>query len=340
MPSISLLRAARLACIGAAFAAPAFAQSPTLDAVRQRGMFNCGVSPNLPGFSAPDSRGVMQGLEADSCRAIAVALFGDPDKVRFVPTTVQNRFTALQSGEVDVLIRNTTWTLSREGSLGLMFAPANFYDGQGFIVKKSAGVASAKELNGAAICVQPGSTTELNLQDYFRSNNMTFTPVVIADTEEIFKAFIAGRCDAYTTDASSLASFRARQGANAEQYVILPELISKEPLAPAVRKGDDRWFDIVRWSFFAQLIAEELGINSQNIDSFMTSQNPEVRRFLGLEGNMGKPLGLDDRWAYNIIKKVGNFAEMWDRTMGAMGVQRGINNLWNKGGIQYAPPMR
>ncbi len=340
MPSIPLLRAAWLACIGAALAAPALAQSPTLDAIRQRGTINCGVSPNLPGFSAPDSRSVMQGLEADSCRAIAVALFGDTDKVRFVPTTVQNRFTALQSGEVDVLIRNTTWTLSREGALGLLFAPTNFYDGQGFIVKKSSGVTSAKDLNGASICVQPGSTTELNLQDYFRTTSMTFTPVVIADTEEIFKAFIAGRCDAYTTDASSLASFRARQGANAEQYVILPDLISKEPLAPAVRKGDDRWFDIVRWSFFAQLIAEELGINSQNIDSFMTSQNPEIRRFLGLEGNMGKPLGLDDRWAYNIIKQVGNFAEMWDRTMGAMGVQRGINNLWNKGGIQYAPPMR
>ena len=314
--------------------------SATLDAVRARGQLLCGIAGVVPGFSLPDSQGVMRGLDADSCRAVAAAALGDVSKVKFVPTTTQNRFTALQSGEVDMLSRSTTWTLGREGNLGLEFAWVNYYDGTGFLVKTSAGVKSAKELDGAAICVQPGTSTELAISDYFRLNNMKFTPILIQDLAEVQGAFLSGRCDAYSTDASALATFRFSQGPKAEDLVLLPDIISKEPLGEMVRKGDDKWFDLVRWTFIAMVTAEEKGISSKNVDTFMDSKDPDIRRLLGLEGDMGKALGVDNKWAYNVIKLVGNFGEIWDRNITPMGVPRGINNIWTKGGLQYAPPIR
>ncbi len=282
----------------------------------------------------------MHGLDADSCRTVAAAVLGDAKKIKFVPLTTTNRFTALQSGEVDLLYRSTTWTLGREGNLGGMFASVNFYDGTGFLVKKAAGVKSAKELDGATICVQPGTSTELAINDYYRVNKMKFTPILIQDLSEIQSAYVSGRCDAYSTDASALAGFRFQQGAKAEEHVLLPEIISKEPLGGMVRKGDDKFFDIVRWSYFVTLIAEEFGIDSKNIDSFATTTNPELRRFMGLEGDMGKALGVDNKFASNIIRQVGNFGEIWDRNITPLGVPRGINALWNKGGLHYAPPLR
>ena len=329
--------AAAVAWAGQASAQPA---ADTIAAIRARGQLICGVSVNAPGFAIPDSRGEFRGLDVDTCRAVASALLGDATKVRFVPNTTQQRFTMLQSGEIDILVRNTTWTLARESQLGLAFAGINFYDGQGFMVRRSSGVTSARQLDGATICVQPGTTTELNLADYFRTNRMRFTPVVIEQAEEIRAAFVSGRCDAYTNDASSLASFRNSQGKDGEQFVLLPEIISKEPLGALVRKGDWRWFDVVRWAHFAQVSAEELGITSQNIDGFMTSANPDVQRLLGRSGEFGKAMGLDNDWAVRIIRQVGNFEESWERNITPMGVPRGINNLWTKGGLQYAPPMR
>ena len=326
------------ACLGL-MAAPAHAGT-TLDAVKKRGSVKCGVTNGVAGFSAPDGKGNWTGLDVDTCRAIAAAVLGDANKVRFTALTAQNRFTALQSGEVDMLVRSTTWTLGREAALGLEFAAVNFYDGTGFAVKTASGVKSVKELDGASVCVQPGSTTELNLTDYFRSNNMKFTPVVIESIEEIRSAFISGRCDAFTTDASSLASFRFSQGANAGEYTILPEIISKEPLGSMVRKGDWKFFDIVRWTHFAQLTAEELGMTSQNVLSFVDNNNPEIQRFMGKSGDLGKMLGVAPDWAVQVIRQVGNYAEVWDRNITPMGVQRGLNNLWNKGGLQYPPPMR
>jgi general L-amino acid transport system substrate-binding protein len=283
---------------------------------------------------------VIKGIDADGCRTLAAAVLGDSNKVRYVPTTTVNRFTALQSGEIDVLIRETTWTLGREGSLGLEFADVNYYDGTGFLVKTAANVKSVKELDGATVCVQPGTSTELAINDYFRVNNIKFTPVEIQDVNEIQNAFLSGRCDSYSTDSSALAGFRFQQGAKASDLTLLPEIISKEPLGPMVRKGDDKWFDLVKWTHYAVLTAEEDGISSKNIDSFANSTNPEVRRLLGLEGDMGKALGVDNKWAYNAIKQVGNFGEIWDRNITVLGVPRGINNLWNKGGLQYAPPIR
>jgi general L-amino acid transport system substrate-binding protein len=324
-------------------AGPAAAQgsgSATLDAVKARGQLQCGMAGNVPGFSLPDSQGVMKGLDADSCRAVTAAVLGDVSKTKFVATTTQNRFTALQSGEVDMLSRSTTWTLGREGNLGLMFAWVNYYDGTGFLVKKAAGIKGAKEMDGATICVQPGTSTELAINDYFRLNNMKFTPILIADLSEIQNAFLSGRCDAYSTDASALATFRFSQGPKADDLVLLPEIISKEPLGVMVRKGDDKWFDVIRWTFIAMLTAEEKGITQANVDTFMTSTDPDVRRLLGIEGDMGKALGLDNKWAYNVIKGVGNFGEVWDRNITPMGVPRGINNLWTKGGLQYPPPIR
>ncbi|HYZ24255.1 MAG TPA: amino acid ABC transporter substrate-binding protein [Rhodopila sp.] len=314
--------------------------SATLDAVKGRGQLLCGIAGNVPGFSLPDSQGVMRGLDADTCRAVTAAALGDAAKVKFVATTTQNRFTALQSGEVDLLSRSTTWTLGREGNLGLEFAWVNYYDGTGFLAKKSSGVKSAKEMDGATICVQPGTSTELAINDYFRLNKMKFTPILIQDLSEIQGAFLSGRCDAYSTDASALATFRFSQGPKADDLVLLPEIISKEPLGAMVRKGDDKWFDIVRWTFIAMITAEEKGITRANVDSFMNSTDPDVRRLLGLEGDMGKALALDNKWAYNVIKAVGNFGEMWDRDITPMGVPRGINNIWTKGGLQYAPPIR
>ena len=324
-------------------AQPATAQgsgSATLDAAKTRAQILCGVSGQVPGFSLPDSQGVMRGLDADTCRAVAAAAIGDATKVKFVPTTTQNRFTALQSGEVDLLSRTTTWTLGREGNLGLLFAWVNYYDGTGFLVKKSSGVDSAKKMDGATICVQPGTSTELAIADFYRVNKMKFTPILIQDLPELQGAFLSGRCDAYSTDASALATFRFSQGPKAADLVLLPEIISKEPLGVMVRKGDDKWFDLVRWTFIAMITAEEKGVTAANVDSMLTSTDPDIRRLLGVDGDLGKALGLDNKWAYNVIKQVGNFGEMWDRNITPMGVPRSINNLWTKGGLQYAPPMR
>jgi general L-amino acid transport system substrate-binding protein len=313
--------------------------SATLDAIKARGQLICGVDGNTAGFSLPDSKGVMTGVDADGCRALAAAIFADTSKVKYVPLTSTNRFTALQSAEIDVLIRETTWTMGREASLGGMFAGINFYDGTGFLVKTASGVKSAKELDGATVCVQPGTSTELAVGDYFRQANLKFTPILIDNEAELQSAFLSGRCDAFSNDSSALATFRATQPKK-EDFLLLPEIISKEPLGPMLRKGDDKWFDIVRWTYFAMLIGEEHGFTSANIDSMMGTTDPEARRFLGLEGDLGKALGLDNKWAYNIIKLNGNAAEIWDRDLGVLGIPRGINALWNKGGLMYAPPMR
>ena len=314
--------------------------SATLDAVKAHGQMLCGVYGQVPGFSLPDSQGVMRGLDADTCRAITAAVLGNVSKVKIIATSTQNRFTALQSGEIDVLAHSTTWTLAREANLGLAFAWVNYYDGTGFLVKKSAGVKSAKEMDGATICVEPGTSTELAVNDYFRLSNIKFTPILIADLPEVQRAFLSGRCDAYSSDASALATFRFSQGPKAADFVLLPDIISKEPLGVVVRKGDDKWFDIVRWTFIAMIEAEEKGITSANVDTFANTADPDIRRLLGLEGDMGKALGVDNKWAYNVIKQVGNLGEMWDRNITPMGVPRGINNIWTKGGLQYAPPIR
>ena len=331
-------------CLGLAALTGARAQAPsggadTLAAIKARGQLICGVSVNAIGFAVPDARGVFRGLDVDACRSVAAAILGDASKVRFVPTTTQVRFTALQSGEVDLLVRNTTWSLGREAQLGLAFASINFYDGQGFMVRKSSGVTSARQLDGATICVQPGTTTELNLADWFRTHNLRFTPVIIEQVEELRAAFVSGRCDAYTNDASSLASFRAGQG-NSGDFVLLPEIISKEPLGAVVRKGDWRFFDIVRWSHFAMVTAEEYGITGENIDSFMGSPNPDIQRLLGRTGDFGRAMGVDNDWAVKIIRQVGNLGEVWERNITPLGIPRGINALWTQGGLQYAPPIR
>ena len=328
---------------GLAFSPPAAAQdsgSANINTIKSRGQLVCGVSTGVAGFSLADSKGVTQGIDADTCRAVAAAILGDANKVRFVPTTTTNRFTALQSGELDLLVRSTTWTLGREGNLGLLFAGVNFYDGTGFLVKSSAGVKSVKDLDGATICVQPGTSTELAIADYFRLNKLKFTPVLIQDLAEIQNTYLAGRCDSYSTDASGLAAFRFQQGPKAEEHVLLPEIISKEPLGMMVRKGDDKFFDLVRWTLFAMIQAEESGVSSKNIDEMLKSTNPDIRRLVGTEGDLGKALGVDNRWAVNVIKGVGNYGEMWDRTVAPLGIPRGINNLWNKGGLHYPPPIR
>jgi general L-amino acid transport system substrate-binding protein len=279
----------------------------------------------------------------DVCRAVAAAIFGDAKAVRFTPLSAQQRFTALQSGEIDILSRNTTWTLTRDTSLGLNFAPTTFYDGQGFMVPKALGVKSATELNGATVCVQPGTTTELNLADYFRAKGMQFNPVVIESFDEVNAAFFAGRCDVYTTDASGMASIRSTLAANPDDYIILPELISKEPLGPAVRHGDDEFFDIVKWAVYASIEAEEKGISSANVDEMVKSQDPTVQRLLGSNPGMGQALGLDEKWAYNIVKLVGNYGEIFERNVGvktSLKLERGPNALWTNGGLMYAPPIR
>ena len=338
-------QAAGLALAGLlAVSAPALAQgtgSATIDSIKSKGILACGVSTGVAGFSLADSKGVTQGIDADTCRAVAAAVLGDASKVRFVPTTTTNRFTALQSGEIDLLVRSTTWTLGREGNLGLMFAGVNFYDGTGFMVKTASGVKSAKDLNGATICVQPGTSTELAIADYFRLNNLKFTPVLIQDLAEIQNTYLAGRCDSYSTDASGLASFRFQQGPKASEHVLLPEIISKEPLGMMVRKGDDKFFDVVRWTLFAMIQAEESGVTMANVDEMAgKSTNPDIRRLLGAEGDLGKALGVDNKFVVNVVKGVGNYGEMFDRTVGPLGIPRGINNLWNKGGLHYPPPIR
>jgi general L-amino acid transport system substrate-binding protein len=318
------------------------ASAQVLNSVKQRGILNCGANGTLAGFGLPDAQGNWTGLDVDFCKAVAAAIFDDPKKVKFVPLSSKDRFTALQSGEVDLLARNTTWTSSRDTSLGLNFTGVNYYDGQGFMVRKSLKVNSALELNGAAVCVQQGTTTELNLADYFRANKMTLKTVTFATANEAVKAYDAGRCDAYTTDASGLYAERLRLAAP-NDHVVLPEIISKEPLGPSVRHGDDQWFDIVKWVHFAMLNAEELGVSSKNIDEMMKSPNPEIKRLLGTEGNYGEQLGLTKDWVVRIIKHVGNYGESFERNVGEgspLKIARGLNRLWTKGGIQYAPPVR
>ena len=324
----------------AVLASGAVQAQSTLDAVQKKGFVQCGVSTGLAGFSQPDSQGVWKGLDVDTCRAIAAAVFGDASKARYTPTTAVQRFPALQSGEVDVLTRNTTWTVLRDTTLGFNFAGVNFYDGQGFMVPKKLNVKSAKQLNGATVCVQPGTTTELNLSDYFRANRMTFKPVVIEKLEEVTAAYFAGRCDVFTTDVSGLVSVRGSRAPNPADHVILPEVISKEPLGPVVRHGDDRWFDIVKWALNAMIEAEEMGLTQKNIDQQLSSKDPAVQRFIGATGDLGKGLGLDNKWAYNIVKQIGNYGESFERNLRPLGFERGINELWSKGGIMYAPPIR
>jgi len=338
----TLLAAGAAVVAMAGFTASAQAGA-TFDAVKQRGFIQCGVNTSLAGFALADSQGKWTGIDVDTCRALAAAVFGDAEKVKFTPLNAQVRFTALQSGEIDVLARNTTYSLSRDTSLGLTFTATNFYDGQGFMVNKSLGVSSAKELNGATICVQPGTTTELNLTDWFRANKLDFKPVVIEKLEDVEAAFFSGRCDAYTTDASGLAGTRAAKAPKPDDYIILPEIISKEPLAISVRQGDDQWADITRWVFFAQVQAEESGVTSANIDSFADSPDPTIQRLLGKTPGMGEALGLPETWAYNAIKQVGNYGEMFERNVGEktpLGLKRGLNALWTQGGLQYAPPIR
>jgi len=334
-------RLANILALALVFAAQGVS-AQTLKAVKDRGILNCGANGTLAGFGSPDAQGNWTGLDVDFCRAVAAAIFNDPTKVKFVALTAKDRFTALQSGEIDVLARNTTWTSSRDTSLGLNFAGVIYYDGQGFIVRNALKVNSALELNGASVCVQQGTTTELNLADFFRAHNMQLKSVTFATANEAVKAYDAGRCDAYTSDASGLYAERLRLS-NPNDHIVLPEIISKEPLGPAVRHGDDQWFDIVKWVLFAMLNAEELNITQNNVDEMVKSGNPEIRRFVGTEGNYGEQLGLTKDWAVRIIKLVGNYGESFERNVGQgspLKIDRGLNKLWSKGGIQYAPPIR
>jgi len=337
MKKLSFIMVAVFLMISASLAA-----ASTLKEVQKRGELQCGVSTGLPGFSATDEKGNWKGLDVDGCKAIAAAVLGDAGKVKYIPLNAKERFTALQSGEIDVLVRGTTWTLTRDTSLGLNFAGVNYYDGQGFMVSKKLGVKSAKDLDGAAICIQAGTTTELNLADYFTQNKMKYQPVVFDSHDQTIKGFEAGRCDVLTSDQSQLYGLRTHLP-NPDDAVLLPEIISKEPLGPVVRQGDDGWFNIVRWSFFAMVNAEDMGVTSKNIDEMKKSDNPGIRRLLGLEGIKGKSLGLSDDWAYQIIKQVGNYSEVFERNVGMdspLKIKRGLNALWSKGGIQYAPPIR
>jgi general L-amino acid transport system substrate-binding protein len=318
-----------------------------LDSIKARGALICGIAANgLAGFMVVDSQGKWTGLDVDVCRAVAAAIFGDAEKVKYVPVSGQQRFTALQSGEVDMLSNNTTATLSRDTSLGLDFTAVTYYDGQAFMVNKKLGVKSAKEINGASVCVPSGSTTELNLADFARANKLTIKPVVIEDMDQIRQAFFAGRCDVYTGDSSRLYSTRAANvppPAKPEDFIILPEIISKEPLAPAVRHGDNQFADIVRWSQYAMIEAEEYDITSKNVDEMLKSENPSIKRILGVTPGMGKALGVDEKWVYNIVKQVGNYGESFERNIGMgspLKIERGLNALWSKGGLQYAPPIR
>jgi general L-amino acid transport system substrate-binding protein len=323
------------------FAAGASAQA-TLNSVKQKGFLTCGSNTGLTGFSVADAQGNWSGLDVDLCRAIAAAIFDDPTKVRYIPLAAKDRFTALQSGEVDVLVRTTTHTMSRDTQLGLDFPAITYFDGQGFMVRRKLGVSSAKELNGASICTQQGTTTELNLADYFRANNMKYEVVAFATSDETFKAYDAGRCDAFTTDASGLYAERLRASAP-DDHIVLPEIISKEPLGPAVRHGDNQWGDIVRWVHNAMLNAEELGVTKANADQMKTSDNPEIKRLLGTEGKFGETIGLTNDWAVRVIKHVGNYGESFEKNVGEgsrLKIKRGQNALWTKGGLQYGIPVR
>ncbi|WP_280564603.1 MULTISPECIES: amino acid ABC transporter substrate-binding protein [unclassified Chromohalobacter] len=318
-------------------------QAATLDDVKERGSLNCGVNVGLAGFSAPDADGKWQGLDVETCRGIAAAIFGDPEKVEFTPLTAKERFTALQSGEIDVLSRNTTWTATRDNSLGLNFTTTTFYDGQGFMVNKDLGIESLEDLDGASICIQSGTTHELNLADYFPSRDIDINTVTFDTPDQTAQGFAHGRCDVLTSDTSQLSALRL-QLPEPDSVEILETLISKEPLGPVVRQGDDQWLDIVQWSIFAMVNAEEMGVNSDNVDEMRDNPpNPGVARLLGQDGNYGEQLGLSNDWAYNIIKEVGNYGEVFSRTVGEdspLKIQRGMNALWNEGGILYAPPVR
>jgi general L-amino acid transport system substrate-binding protein len=318
------------------------ASAQTLKTVKDRGTLSCGVSQGLPGFSSPDDKGNWTGLDVDICRALAAAIFDDPTKVKFVPLSAKDRFIALQSGEIDVLSRNTTWTLSRDTTFGANFTGVTYYDGQGFLVKKLLKVNSALELNSASVCVQTGTTTEQNLADYFKSNNMKYEVITFGSNDEAVKAYESGRCDVFTTDVSGLYADRLKLS-NPADHAVLPEVISKEPLGPMVRHGDDQWFDLVKWVLFAMVDAEELGITQKNADDLAKSDKPELKRIFGSDGNFGESLGVTKDWVSRIIKAVGNYGESFDRNVGAgskLGISRGLNQLWNKGGIQYAPPIR
>ncbi|MCG6894354.1 MAG: amino acid ABC transporter substrate-binding protein [Desulfobacteraceae bacterium] len=333
-----------VAVLTAVFLVAGMASAATLDEVRSRGHLIAGVNGGVFGFSMPNDKGTWEGLDVDTAKAIAAAVFGDASKVKYVALTAVQRLPALQSKEIDVLCRNTTQTLTRETTNGLNFVHVNYYDGQGFLIPKKLGVKSAKELGGATVCVLPGTTTELNAADYFRANKMEWKPVVIEQTSELNKAFFAGRCDCLTSDASQLAAQRS-VAPNPNDYMILPEIISKEPLAPVVRHGDDQWYDIVNWTVMALIQAEEFGITSANVDEFLKSDNPGIKRFLGVtEGEgLGKALGLDEKWVYNIIKQVGNYGEIYERNVGPdtpLGLARGLNALWTEGGLMYAAPFR
>jgi general L-amino acid transport system substrate-binding protein len=337
-------RTVALALLATTLLAPAAARAgKTLDAVRQRGAVVCGVNTSAPGFSAADSQGRWQGLDVDMCRAVAAAVLRDASKVRFVPLNSQQRFAALQAGEIDILSRNTTWTLTRDASLGIVFTGINYVDGQGFMVPKKLKIDSAKKLGGATVCVQAGTTSEKNVADFFQSNGLKYKTVVFDTAEAITSAFFSGRCQAYTTDMSDLAGARTKV-ANAADYVILPEVVSKEPLGPSVRRGDDEWFQIVRWTLYGMLEAEEAGLTQANVDKQRTdSKDPVVQRLLGLTDDMGGLLGLDKEWLFRVVKQVGTYGESFERNMGPktpLGLPRGPNNLWNKGGLMYAPPVR
>jgi general L-amino acid transport system substrate-binding protein len=337
--------------LGAAALALTAAQASagTLDTVKANGLVNCGSNPGLIGFGLPDDQNNWKGFDVDFCRAVAAAVFGDPSKVKFVPLSAKERFTALQSGTIDLLSRNSTWTMSRDSSLGLTFAGVTYYDGQGFMVPTKLGVKSALELNGASVCVQTGTTTELNLADYFKANKMEYKVVAFEKNEEVLKAYQEGRCDVYSTDQSGLYA-EVLKFANPADHVVLPEIISKEPLGPVVRQGDDQWFTIVKWVHYAMLNAEELGVTSANVDEMKASTNPEIQRLLSVkvknpdgtdaDNDFGKGIGLGPDWAYNIIKNVGNYGEVFDRNLAQLKIARGKNALWSQGGLQYAPPVR
>ena len=331
-----VLGAATLAIAGSG------ASAATLDDVKAKGFVQCGVSQGLPGFSNPDANGNWSGMDVDLCRGVAAAVFGNGDAVKFTPLSAKERFTALQSGEVDILSRNTTWTMSRDTQLGLNFGPVNYYDGQGFMVRTSMNINSALELSGASICTNTGTTTELNVADYFRANNMEYELVAFEKADEVIAAYDAGRCDVFTTDQSGLYAERLKL-TNPGEHKVLPEIISKEPLGPAVRQGDDQWFDIMKWVHYAMVNAEELGVTQANVDEMKAGDNPEIKRLLGSEGEFGTAIGLSNDWAYNVIKAVGNYGEVFDRNVGPstpLGIARGINALWSKGGLQYGPPIR
>lgn len=329
-----------MSTLGATQAARA---ATTFEIVQDRGVVHCGVTTGFAGFSAPDSQGEWQGLDVDMCRAIAAATLGDASKFKPVPLNSQQRFTALQSGEVDVLTRNTTVTQQRDTALGAIHAGINFYDGQGFLIRKDLGVSSALELDGATVCMQTGTSNENNMADWARTHNLNFEPVVLDQFDEVVNAFASGRCDVFTTDASGLASIRISRLENPDDYVVLPEIISKEPLGPFVRQGDDRWLNVVKWALNAMIAAEELGVTSKNVDQMLDSDNPEIRRLLGVTAGAGENLGLDEKWAYNIIKQVGNYGESFERSVGQespLRIQRGLNAQWKDGGLMYALPIR